>query len=192
MAFRREALLELGGFDPYSGAGTPARGAEDLDICIRLIFSGQTLVYEPRAIVRHRHLDTMRLLYRKVFSYGIGLGALIAKYLTSGPNRSRLLGLIPAAIRYLVSPSHARMPQGDRFPRRLDVIEWIGLVSVRLPSAQQVAGRERDATPSGTESGGAIGRTPMPHRHARFGAGSSSCQARHRDRAPAHSFRRRV
>ncbi len=128
MAFRREALLQLGGFDPYLGAGTHARGGEDLDICIRLIFSGQTLVYEPRAIVRHRHLDTMRLLYRKVFSYGIGLGALIAKHLTSGPNRSRPIRLIPAGIRYLVSrESRKNATKGPDFPRRLDVIEWIGL-----------------------------------------------------------------
>ena len=128
MAFRREALLGLGGFDPYLGAGTHARGGEDLDICIRLILSGQTLVYEPRAIVRHRHLDTIRLLHRKVFSYGIGLGALTAKHLTSGPNRSRPIRLIPAGIRYLVSrESRKNATKGPDFPRRLDVIEWIGL-----------------------------------------------------------------
>lgn len=129
MAFRREALLELGGFDPYLGAGTQSRGAEDLDICIRLILSGQTLVYEPRAIVRHRHLDTMDLLYRKVFSYGVGLGALGAKYLATGPNRARLVGLIPTAIRYLLSPgSRKNALKAKDFPRRLDVIEWIGVL----------------------------------------------------------------
>jgi GT2 family glycosyltransferase/peptidoglycan/xylan/chitin deacetylase (PgdA/CDA1 family) len=129
MTFRREALLELGGFDPCLGAGTPASGAEDLDICIRLILSGQTLVYEPRAIVRHRHLDTMRLLYRKVFNYGVGLGALSAKYLASGPNRSRLVALIPTAIRYLLNPgSRKNALKTADFPRRLDVIEWIGVL----------------------------------------------------------------
>jgi GT2 family glycosyltransferase/peptidoglycan/xylan/chitin deacetylase (PgdA/CDA1 family) len=128
MAFRREALLGLGGFDPCLGAGTRTRGAEDLDICIRLILSGQTLVYEPRAIVRHRHLHTMGPLYRKVFSYGIGLGALIAKHLTSGPNRSRLIRLIPAGVQYVASRgSRKNAKKGPDFPRRLDVIEWIGL-----------------------------------------------------------------
>ena len=128
MAFRREALLELGGFDPCLGAGTHARGAEDPDICIRLILSGQTLVFEPRAIVRHRHLDAMNLLYRKVFSYGVGLGALIAKHLTSGQNRPRLIRLIPSGIQYLLSPqSRKNAAKATDFPRRLDLIEWIGV-----------------------------------------------------------------
>jgi GT2 family glycosyltransferase/peptidoglycan/xylan/chitin deacetylase (PgdA/CDA1 family) len=129
MAFRREALLQLGGFDPRLGAGTQARGAEDLDICIRLILDGQTLVYEPHAIVRHHHLDTMSLLYRKVFSYGVGLGALITKHLTTGSNRSQLLGLIPAGLRYLVSPkSRKNAAKATDFPLRLELIEWMGLL----------------------------------------------------------------
>ena len=128
MAFKRDALLSLGGFDPCLGAGTHARGGEDLDICTRLILSGQTLVYEPGAIVRHRHLETMRLLHWKVFSYGVGLGALITKHLTSGPNHSRLVRLIPAGVRYLLSPgSRKNATKAPDFPRRLDVIEWIGV-----------------------------------------------------------------
>ncbi len=129
MAFRREALLQLGGFDPRLGAGTQARGAEDLDICIRLILDDQTLVYEPRAIVRHHHLQTMSLLYRKVFSYGVGLGALITKHLTTGPHRSQLLRLIPAGLRYLLSPkSRKNAAKATDFPRRLELIEWLGLL----------------------------------------------------------------
>ncbi|MFZ0089659.1 MAG: glycosyltransferase [Solirubrobacteraceae bacterium] len=130
MAFRREALLELGGFDPCLGAGTHAKGAEDLDICIRLILNGQTLVYEPRAIVRHRHLDTMRLLRGKVFSYGVGLGALIAKHLTSGPDRARLLRLIPGGIQYVLSSgSRKNAAKASDYPWQLNLIEWIGLLA---------------------------------------------------------------
>lgn len=129
MAFRREALLRLGGFDPRLGAGTQARGAEDLDICIRLILNGQALVYEPLAIVRHHHLHTMSLLYRKVFSYGVGLGALITKHLTTGRQRSRLLRLIPAGLRYLLNPqSRKNAAKATDFPRQLELIEWLGLL----------------------------------------------------------------
>ena len=128
MAFRRDALLGLGGFDPCLGAGTHTRGGEDLDICIRLILSGQTLVYEPRAIVRHPHLDTARLLNRKVFGYGVGLGALIAKHLTSGSDRVRLIRLIPAGLQYLLSRgSRKNAMKGRDFPRRLELIEWAGM-----------------------------------------------------------------
>ncbi len=150
MAFRREALLELGGFDPCLGAGTPAKGAEDMDICIRLILSGQTLVYEPRAIVRHRHLDTMRLLRGKVFSYGIGLGALIAKHLTSGPDRSRLLRLIPGGISYLLSPrSRKNAAKATGYPRQLNLIEWMGLLSGPLAYTRS---RRSEVTSQGAPS----------------------------------------
>jgi GT2 family glycosyltransferase/peptidoglycan/xylan/chitin deacetylase (PgdA/CDA1 family) len=156
MAFRRDALLALGGFDPCLGAGTHAKGGEDLDICIRLILSGQTLVYEPRAIVRHRHLHTMRLLYGKVFSYGVGLGALIVKHATSEPNRAALVRLIPAGLRYLLSPrSRKNATKATNFPRRLELIEWIGLVlgpiayarsrSLRLVSAPAAPPRRHAA-----------------------------------------------
>ncbi len=151
MAFRREALLQLGGFDPFLGAGTHAKGAEDLDICIRLILSGQTLVYEPRAIVRHRHLHTMGLLYGKVFSYGVGLGALIVKHLTSGPGRSGLVRLIPAGLRYLLSPrSRKNAGKAAKFPRRLELIEWIGLLLGPIAYARSRSLRLVDApaTPS--------------------------------------------
>ena len=175
MAFRRAALLGLGGFDPCLGAGTHTRGGEDLDICIRLILSGQTLVYEPRAIVRHRHLDTLRLLNRKVFSYGIGLGALTAKHLTSGSNRLRLIRLIPAGLRYLVSRgSRKNAMKGNDFPRRLELIEWIGVALGPIAYARTRWQANAQAAPRArTAAGAAPGRNAASAAPGRNAAGAA-------------------
>jgi cellulose synthase/poly-beta-1,6-N-acetylglucosamine synthase-like glycosyltransferase len=40
MAFRRTALEKIGGFDVALGAGTPARGGEDLAALISVLWAG--------------------------------------------------------------------------------------------------------------------------------------------------------
>jgi cellulose synthase/poly-beta-1,6-N-acetylglucosamine synthase-like glycosyltransferase len=80
MAFRRTAVLDIGGFDPVLGAGRRLAGAEDLDMFCRLLRAGWVAVHQPDAIVGHanvrRYAEHRRLLY----GYGLGLGALVAKY----------------------------------------------------------------------------------------------------------------
>ena len=55
MAFRRSLFHQIGFFDPALDVGTVTNGGGDLDMFYRVIQEGHTLVYEPRAIVRHRH-----------------------------------------------------------------------------------------------------------------------------------------
>ena len=80
MAFRTDWLRTNGGFDPATGAGTPARGGDDLDAFLRVVLDGRTLVYEPAAIVRHYHRRDYASLRRQAYGYGVGLGA----YLVGG------------------------------------------------------------------------------------------------------------
>lgn len=129
MAFRTEVIRRLGGFDPALGTGTPARGGEDLDIYIRLLYAGGRLAYEPRATVWHRHPDTQARLRSQVFSYGVGLGAMLTKQLARGPERMAMLGRSPSAFRYLLDPtSRKNAGKGSHFPRYLDVFERMGLL----------------------------------------------------------------
>jgi GT2 family glycosyltransferase len=129
MAFRRDVARRLGGFDPALGAGTPARAGEDLDICIRLLHAGGRLVYEPGAIVWHRHPDTHSRLRAQVFSYGVGLGAMLSKQVARGPGRLGLIRRFPSALRYLLNPaSRKNAGKGGDFPRRLDALERLGLL----------------------------------------------------------------
>ena len=50
MAFRRDVLLAVGGFDPALGAGTPTGGGEDIAAFTDVMLGGGRLVYEPRSV----------------------------------------------------------------------------------------------------------------------------------------------
>ncbi|MEM9119168.1 MAG: glycosyltransferase [Cyanobacteria bacterium P01_F01_bin.56] len=75
MAFRRQALLQLGGFNSALGAGTATRGCEDLAMFFQVIKSGQALVYEPAVLVWHRHRQSYAAVRSQLASDGVGLYA---------------------------------------------------------------------------------------------------------------------
>ena len=85
MAFSLEALQEMGGFDPALGAGTRARGGDDLAAFFDVLQHGYRLVYEPAAVVRHRHAREMAVLERQVHGYGVGLTAYLTSCLAAPP-----------------------------------------------------------------------------------------------------------
>jgi O-antigen biosynthesis protein len=127
MAFRAEAIRDIGGFDRALGTGTPARGGEDLDICIRLLHSGRRLTYEPAAMVWHRHPDTFAGVRRHVFNYGVGLGAMLTKQIIVGPNRWSIISRSLQGLRYYTNPKSRKNAQrGQSFPRSLIRLERIG------------------------------------------------------------------
>jgi GT2 family glycosyltransferase len=55
MAYRRCVFDEIGYFDPALDVGTLTNGGGDLEMFFRVLKEGHTLVYEPSAIIRHRH-----------------------------------------------------------------------------------------------------------------------------------------
>jgi hypothetical protein len=75
MAFRRAALLALGGFDVRLGQGTPSRSGEDTDAIARLQASGALIALRPDMVVRHpTKTPGEQLASRR--PYGRGMGAL--------------------------------------------------------------------------------------------------------------------
>ncbi len=143
LACRTAEMRALGGFDPYLGTGTPAKGGEDLDLFTRAILAGHELVYEPGALVWHEHPDTPERLRRQAYGYGAGLGAAIAKLVACGPERTGLVRRIPAGARHMLasdSPKNAR--KGPAYPRRLTLLELAGLASGPVGYARsRLAGR---------------------------------------------------
>ena len=123
MAFDAGCLRHLRGFNPSLGAGTRARGGDDLAAFFNVVTADYSLVYQPAAVVRHWHPDSDAAVARQAYSYGVGLGA----YLThaclhrpgialrtalgvvrpwlrptrpvAGPCRQRLAGLPPDLVR---------------------------------------------------------------------------------------------
>jgi GT2 family glycosyltransferase len=65
MAFRREALEAIGGFDPvYRQAG------DDVDVCWRLQANGGWIAFAPSAFVWHHRRQTAQAYLRQQFGYG--------------------------------------------------------------------------------------------------------------------------
>ena len=91
MAFRRDVLLDLGGFDEALDTGPPLPGGGDLDIFYRVIRAGYPLVYEPQQLAFHEHRRTLEGLRRQYRSWGLGFMAFLAKsYQADPPRRARL------------------------------------------------------------------------------------------------------
>ncbi|MEM9119169.1 MAG: glycosyltransferase [Cyanobacteria bacterium P01_F01_bin.56] len=75
MAYRRSLFDQIGGFDPAMDVGTVTNGGGDLEMFFRVMKEQHTLVYEPRALVRHRHRRDTQKLQSQIANNGIGLYA---------------------------------------------------------------------------------------------------------------------
>ena len=72
MAYRRSLFDRIGTFDPALDVGTVTNGGGDLDMFFRVLQEGHTLVYEPSAVVRHRHRREYGQLKTQISNNGIG------------------------------------------------------------------------------------------------------------------------
>jgi cellulose synthase/poly-beta-1,6-N-acetylglucosamine synthase-like glycosyltransferase len=85
MAFRRQVLIDIGGFDPLLGPGSPFNAiSEDLDVCGRASAIGWMGQYRPEVIVRHHHERKARDVARMAKYYSLGIGAYHMKLLLRG------------------------------------------------------------------------------------------------------------
>ncbi len=75
MAFRRDRLLAIGGFDPRF-----RRAGDDVDVCWRLRDRGWTLGFSPAAVVWHHRRGSVRAFWRQQFHYGAAEALLEAKF----------------------------------------------------------------------------------------------------------------
>jgi GT2 family glycosyltransferase len=84
-AVRRKTLQELGGFDRAIGAGTRAKGGEDIAFRVDLLFSGRSIAFDPGAIVCHTHRRTDQELSDQMFDYGVGFSAALSSLAMRDP-----------------------------------------------------------------------------------------------------------
>ncbi len=64
--YRREVLVESGGFDP----SFPLASTEDQELSFRLAEAGHKMVFNPRAIVYHRHPESWGRYARRKYKIG--------------------------------------------------------------------------------------------------------------------------
>jgi GT2 family glycosyltransferase len=99
MAFRREALERIGGFNEDLGTGTPARGGEDLYAVITLLATGGRVTYEPAAAVYHRHRRSYGELVSQMDASGVGFSAMLCALVRSDPRHgARLISQAATAL----------------------------------------------------------------------------------------------
>ncbi len=138
MAVRKAAWQRLGGFDEALGVGAPLRSGEDLDLALRALRSGWTVLQTPAAGVEHQTpvLWTERgtVIRRNWYGTGaamakslklaplpmaVGLAKLVRRWAAGGSGvaatygvtpdrRSMLLGFVTGFARGLVAPVDRR------------------------------------------------------------------------------------
>jgi O-antigen biosynthesis protein len=147
-AFRRSALRCPDAFDVTLGPGGPAFGAEDMDAFVALLRSGGRLLYEPAALVRHRHREHDGDLRWQVFTYGAGFTAALVHW--SLRERSvavelmrRVPGVLPIAFGMRRRSDAADQPGADSGLRMLKRLEMMGFLYGPVAYARAVLWRRR-------------------------------------------------
>jgi O-antigen biosynthesis protein len=130
MAFRASVLKSLGGFDSALGAGTLAKGGDDLAIFFDVVAHGHRLVYEPGAVLFHKHRRDYEGLARQSYGYGVGLSAFLMRTIVKNPKRLMDIALkVPSGLRHILHPrSTKNQKKGGDYPRQLTLLELKGFL----------------------------------------------------------------
>jgi len=131
LAVRRSALVKQGNFETRLGPATPTHGAEDLNLLLGLVLAGGVVGYEPAALVRHLHRRDMTDFCWQVFTYSVGMTALLTRWaLREKRLAPDILRRLPGVLRALRRPADVTgttSPFRDlAFERRLRWLEVIG------------------------------------------------------------------
>ncbi len=162
MAYRRSLFDQIGYFDPALDVGTVTNGGGDLEMFFRVLKEGYTLVYEPSAIVRHRHRRDYGQLQRQITNNGVGLYSYFVRSALAYPDERS--AFIRFGLWWLwkgnVRPLLVSLVRPARLPRNLILAElqgsFIGLGRYR--KARQAAARVAN-------SFGPVTQVVIPGRH---------------------------
>ncbi len=123
MAFNTKAIRKIG-FDITLGAGTPVQASEDTAAFFDVLMAGQTIVYQPSAIMRHYHRSDLPSLQAQLRGYGLGLTAFYLRSLRKHPRLVlEFLTLVPKALLYMFSPKSERQATMKTFPKDLSQLQ---------------------------------------------------------------------
>ena len=79
MIFRSETFKKLGGFNEQFGNSAVKYAIEDTELFYRILKSSHTIVYEPTAVVRHKHKLTADEVFKTRYIYSYTGAALMWK-----------------------------------------------------------------------------------------------------------------
>jgi O-antigen biosynthesis protein len=142
MAFRRSVLATIGGFDPALDLGTVTNGGGDLDMFFRVIKAGGVLVYEPSALVRHRHRRDWHELEEQLGDWGTAMRSYVERNRLTYPEERLRFAML---VSWLLGTWHlrrlARSVVDPHLSTRLVLDEMRGLIGgrTRYDRAQEIA-----------------------------------------------------
>lgn len=131
MAFRTATLADVGGFDPALGAGSIGRGGDDLAAFHDVLTAGWSVVYEPAAVVHHRHRREYDDLRSQARNYGAGLSAYLTAILLRDPAAVLdFARLAPRGLRHLAQTQSGMAHHRDDGARtgELSRLELLGML----------------------------------------------------------------
>ena len=140
MAFRRAVFDEIGMFDTALDVGTPSNSGGDTEMFFRVLARGHAMVYEPRAMNRHRHRVEYVDLERQIFGWGTGMYAFLTRSVLAFPRAWWVMALL--GVRGIGSLLAALARPGD-VPRRLVLTQLRGAVAGARRYFQARAGARR-------------------------------------------------
>jgi O-antigen biosynthesis protein len=142
MAYRRAVFAQIGGFDPALDIGTISEGGGDLEMFFRVVKSGFKLVYEPNAVVYHRHRRDYAQLRTQLSGWGIGCSSYLMRCFLSYPDERFAIGeLLLRSLAWHVIRLGAAFFHYTPFPKDLIIAELAGLLSafIRYPKSRSIA-----------------------------------------------------
>jgi glycosyltransferase involved in cell wall biosynthesis len=85
MSLRRDAVLRLGSFDPFLGAGSPLRSGGEPDLIFRVLKAGLKIINANEVVVSHLGVRPHGPAASKLMrNYGFGTGAALFKHVRLG------------------------------------------------------------------------------------------------------------
>ena len=151
MAFRRNAVDAIGGFDPALDLGSVLPGGGDLDAFWRVLQQGFTVVYEPRALVRHEHRRELSDVEDQLVGHQLALITFLTKTQKRSAGAQRF-GILTYLLWRLVKPGTRlvrRLAGRDPLPSRVLLRMWGGCIRglfayprmLRIAAARQLPAR---------------------------------------------------
>lgn len=124
MAFRTAWLRNVGGFE------ISISQADDISMFVKVITNGYRIIYEPNALVHHKHRRDYEGLKRQIFNYGIGLSIFIIHLVISDWLwLIKISPRIPAGIWHMLNPRSYKNKNKQRgYPAELTWLERKGLI----------------------------------------------------------------
>jgi GT2 family glycosyltransferase len=127
MSIRKEYINDIGLFDEALDGGTYSRSGGDQEFFYRTLTHGFKIIYDPGALVWHRHRRDMINLRETIFGYGVGVFAWWTKVVLQEKEIASVFSLGKWFFSYyFLNLFKSLMRRPGSLPFRLSVAEFLG------------------------------------------------------------------